>query len=135
MVPGNQKMIRVWGGGIYENYAFYDACDELGVLVWQDFMFACGNYPCHPELLDTIAAEAVCNVRRIRHHPSIVIFAGNNEDYHVQESNGLTYNFADKDDKNWLSRTSRRVIFMRNCFPGWLLPGPFYSLPSGLTMG
>ncbi|KAK9233730.1 glycoside hydrolase superfamily [Lipomyces kononenkoae] len=102
MVLGNQKMIRVWGGGIYEDDAFYEACDELGVLVWQDFMFACGNYPCHPELLETIAAEAVCNVRRIRNHPSVVIFAGNNEDYQVQESNGLTYNFADKDEKNWL---------------------------------
>ncbi|KAK9320230.1 glycoside hydrolase superfamily [Lipomyces orientalis] len=102
LVTGNQKMVRVWGGGVYEHEAFYDACDELGVLVWQDFMFACGNYPCYPEMLDTVAAEAVCNVRRLRHHPSLVIFAGNNEDYQVQESNGLTYDFADKNEKHWL---------------------------------
>ncbi|KAK9350739.1 beta-mannosidase [Lipomyces doorenjongii] len=102
MVPGNQKMIRVWGGGIYEEDAFYDACDELGILVWQDFMFACGNYPCFPEMLKNVEAEALCNLRRLRHHPSIVIFAGNNEDYQVQESNGLTYDFSDKNEKNWL---------------------------------
>ncbi|KAK9481830.1 glycoside hydrolase superfamily [Lipomyces starkeyi] len=124
MVPGNQKMIRVWGGGIYENDVFYEACDELGVLVWQDFMFACGNYPCYPELLETIAAEAVCNVRRIRHHPSIVIFAGNNEDYQVQESNGLTYNFTDKDEKNWLKTDFPARYIYEKLLPVLLLPRP-----------
>ncbi|KIV96985.1 hypothetical protein PV10_00795 [Exophiala mesophila] len=102
MVPANQKMIRVWGGGIYEDDAFYEACDELGILVWQDFMFGCGNYPCFPAMLDSIEAEAVANVRRIRHHPSLVIFAGNNEDYQVAESAHLTYDYEDKDEQNWL---------------------------------
>jgi beta-mannosidase len=64
---------------------FYDLCDELGILVWQDFMFGCGNYPAFPEILASIKDEAVANLKRIRHHPSIVIFAGNNEDYQVQE--------------------------------------------------
>ncbi|KIX02988.1 uncharacterized protein Z518_06538 [Rhinocladiella mackenziei CBS 650.93] len=103
MVPANQKMIRVWGGGIYENDAFYDACDELGILVWQDFMFGCGNYPCFPAILESIEAEAVANVRRIRHHPCIAIFAGNNEDYQVQESAHLTYDYEDKNEKHWLA--------------------------------
>lgn len=102
MVPANQKMIRVWGGGIYEDDAFYDACDELGILVWQDFMFGCGNYPAFDSILGSITAEAIANVRRIRHHPSIVIFAGNNEDYQVQEQYGLHYNYSDKNSKNWL---------------------------------
>ncbi|ERF71787.1 Beta-mannosidase B [Endocarpon pusillum Z07020] len=102
MVPANQKMIRVWGGGIYEHDSFYSACDELGILVWQDFMFACGNYPCFSTFLDSVHQEAMQNVRRLRHHPSVVIFAGNNEDYQVAESAGLTYDYADKDPEHWL---------------------------------
>jgi beta-galactosidase/beta-glucuronidase len=93
---------RIWGGGIYEEDIFYDICDELGILVWQDFMYGCGNYPTFPELLQSMRVEATANVRRIRHHPSIVIFAGNNEDYQVQESCGLTYNYEDKDPESWL---------------------------------
>ncbi|RMD41846.1 hypothetical protein DV735_g3268, partial [Chaetothyriales sp. CBS 134920] len=91
MVPANQKMIRVWGGGIYESDDFYDACDELGILVWQDFMFACGNYPVWPEMLKSVEAEAIANVRRIRHHPSLAVLVGNNEDYQVRESANLDY--------------------------------------------
>lgn len=102
MVDGYQVMIRIWGGGIWEEDIFYDLCDEFGVLVWQDFMFGCGNYPTFPEILDSIRKECVANVSRIRHHPSIVIYAGNNEDYQVQESFGLTYDYEDKDAQNWL---------------------------------
>jgi beta-mannosidase len=102
MVPANEKMIRVWGGGIYEDDAFYNACDELGILVWQDFMFGCGNYPAYPSMLESVKKEAIANVKRIRHHPSLVILAGNNEDYQVQESLGLEYNYEDKNEVNWL---------------------------------
>lgn len=93
---------RIWGGGIWEEDIFYDICDELGVLVWQDFMFGCGNYPAFPEILRSIKDECVANVGRLRHHPSIIIYAGNNEDYQVQESFGLTYDYKDKDPENWL---------------------------------
>lgn len=96
------NLFRVWGGGIYEDAAFYEACDELGVLVWQDFMFGCGNYPTWPSLLESIREEAIYNVQRLRHHPSIVIWVGNNEDYQVQESEGLTYNYEDKNPESWL---------------------------------
>ncbi|KAK0735073.1 glycoside hydrolase superfamily [Lasiosphaeria miniovina] len=102
VADGNQFMIRVWGGGIYEEQAFYDACDEHGVLVWQDFMFGCGNYPAWPALLQSVDREARANVRLLRHHPSVVIWAGNNEDYQYQESEGLTYDFANKDAESWL---------------------------------
>lgn len=102
VADGNQLMIRVWGGGIYEDQAFYDACDEYGVLVWQDFMFGCGNYPAHPEILKSIKREAEENVKLLRHHPSIVIWAGNNEDYQYQESSGLTYDYDNKDAESWL---------------------------------
>ncbi len=85
----NMLMLRVWGGGIYEQDAFYDACDELGVLVWQDFMFACGIYPAHGAFLDSVRTEASANVRRLRHHPSLAIWCGNNEDYQIAHSQGL----------------------------------------------
>jgi beta-mannosidase len=102
VADGNQFMIRVWGGGIFEEQAFYDACDELGVLVWQDFMFSCGNYPAFPEFLDLVKREAEDNVKLLRHHPSIVIWAGNNEDYQYREGENLTYDFENKDGKSWL---------------------------------
>jgi beta-mannosidase len=93
---------RIWGGGIWEEDVFYDLCDELGILVWQDFMYGCGNYPAFPELLKSMEEEATANLRRIRHHPSVVILAGNNEDYQVQEQFGLTYNYEDKTPESWL---------------------------------
>ncbi|KAF3931771.1 Beta-mannosidase [Dactylella cylindrospora] len=102
MVHGNQAMIRVWGGGIFEEDIFYDLCDELGILVWQDFLFGCGNYPAFPDILESIKIESRQNVIRLRHHPSIVIYAGNNEDYQLQESFGLTYDYEDKNPDNWL---------------------------------
>ncbi|WVQ80709.1 hypothetical protein IAT38_002814 [Cryptococcus sp. DSM 104549] len=86
LAEGNQNMLRVWGGGVYEHEALYNACDELGVLVWQDFMFGCGIYPSYPALNDSIEKEAEQAVKRLRNHPSVVIFAGNNEDYQVAES-------------------------------------------------
>ena len=102
VADGNQFMIRVWGGGIFEEQAFYDACDELGILVWQDFLFGCGNYPAFPEFLALVKTEAEENVKLLRHHPSIVIWAGNNEDYQYQESEKLTYDPENKDAESWL---------------------------------
>ncbi|KAI9102683.1 glycoside hydrolase family 2 protein [Phlyctochytrium arcticum] len=102
VAEGNQFMLRVWGGGIYEQEDFYDACDEYGILVWQDFMFGCGNYPTWPAMLQSIETETQENVKRLRHHPCIVIWAGNNEDYQYQETAGLTYDYEDKNPDNWL---------------------------------
>jgi beta-mannosidase len=76
----NMNMLRVWGGGIYEHDAFYDRCDELGICVWQDFMFACSTYPTFDaEFMASVEAEAVDNVRRLRHHASLALWCGNNE--------------------------------------------------------
>lgn len=109
---GNQLMIRVWGGGIYEEQAFYDACDEMGILVWHDFMFGCGNYPAHPEFLASVEREARENVKRLRHHPSIVVWAGNNEDYQYAESERLNYDPDDMNPENWLkSEFPARYIY------------------------
>src|SRR5258705_13070598 len=75
----NMNMVRVWGGGIYERNDFYDRCDEMGILVWQDFMFGCSLYPGDQAFLDNVRQEAIDNVKRLRNHPSIVIWVGNNE--------------------------------------------------------
>ena len=75
----NMNCVRVWGGGYYPEDAFYDICDELGLLVWQDFMFACAVYNLTDEFEANITAEFVDNVRRLRHHPSLALWCGNNE--------------------------------------------------------
>ena len=75
----NMNMVRVWGGGIYEDDYYYDLADEMGMLVWQDFMFACSMYPGDKAFLDNVRHEAIDNVKRLRNHPTIVIWVGNNE--------------------------------------------------------
>lgn len=95
MVDGNQNMVRVWGGGVYEFDYFYDICDELGLLVWQDFMFGCGQYPANEALLKSVQVEAEQAVEQLRNHASLAIFAGNNEDYQLIESMGITVDYED----------------------------------------
>ena len=79
VVDANMNMLRVWGGGIYENDIFYDLCDEKGILVWQDFMFACAMYPGDQDFLENVQEEATQNVKRLRNHASIALWCGNNE--------------------------------------------------------
>lgn len=78
-VDANMNMIRVWGGGFYEHDWFYDLCDRLGLMVWQDFQFACNLYPSTPEFLDDVAEEVDYQTRRLVSHPSIVLWCGDNE--------------------------------------------------------
>lgn len=74
------NLIRIWGGGIYEIDAFYDLCDEMGFVVWQDFMFACSGYPLdEPDFLANVCEEALQQVRRLGHHACIGLWNGNNE--------------------------------------------------------
>lgn len=79
-VAAHMNMIRVWGGGLYESDWFYEECDRLGILVWQDFMFSCSMYPAAPWFLDQVAAEVEYQVKRLKNHPSLALFCGNNED-------------------------------------------------------
>jgi beta-mannosidase len=76
----HQNMLRCWGGGYYESEAFYDLCDRYGLLVWQDFMFACAAYPLHEEaFVAGIRPEVVEQVRRLRHRACLALWCGNNE--------------------------------------------------------
>ncbi|MDE5618190.1 MAG: glycoside hydrolase family 2 protein, partial [Clostridia bacterium] len=80
MCDANMNCVRVWGGGRYEKEEFYDICDRLGILVWQDFMFACQPYPFYnDELLSEIIKEVECNVKRLRHRACLALWCGNNE--------------------------------------------------------
>lgn len=78
-VEANVNMLRVWGGGVYEDNIFYDLCDRLGIMVWQDFMYACSAYPEEDWFLKEAEREAEEVVRRLRRHPCIVVWCGNNE--------------------------------------------------------
>lgn len=78
-VEANMNMIRVWGGGFYEADWFYDLCDRLGLLVWQDFMFACNLYPCTDDFLENVEREVTYQVKRLSSHPSIALWCGDNE--------------------------------------------------------
>ena len=76
----NMNMIRVWGGGLYEKDIFYELCDQKGILIWQDCMFACSLYPSTNQFLDSVEKEITCQVRRLQYHPSLALWCGNNED-------------------------------------------------------
>uniref|UniRef100_A0A8D1WIM2 Beta-mannosidase n=1 Tax=Sus scrofa TaxID=9823 RepID=A0A8D1WIM2_PIG len=99
VVDANMNTLRVWGGGIYEQDEFYELCDELGIMVWQDFMFACALYPTDGDFLNSVRAEVTYQIRRLKSHPSIITWSGNNENeaalmmnwYNVQPSDLPTY--------------------------------------------
>jgi beta-mannosidase len=92
----NFNMLRVWGGGIYENDEFYRLCDSLGIMVWQDFMFACAFYPGDDKFIENVKQEIKYQVNRLYNHPSIVLWCGNNEisnawfDWGYQQQFGLS---------------------------------------------
>ena len=79
MKEANMNMVRIWGGGTYEDDRFYDLADETGILVWQDFMFACTSYPSDPTFLKRVEEEAEYNIKRLRNHASLAMWCGNNE--------------------------------------------------------
>lgn len=80
------NMLRVWGGGLYESDEFYDQCDELGLLVWQDFPFACAYYPDNGQYAEAVGQEASVNIRRLRNHASLALWCGNNENQQMYQS-------------------------------------------------
>ena len=93
----NMNMLRVWGGGYYESEAFYKACDELGILVWQDFPFACSEVPELPWFVSELKAEAEKAVRRLRRHVSLALWCGGNENHQARYEGW----FGDTQAKKW----------------------------------
>jgi beta-mannosidase len=93
-IEANYNTIRVWGGGIYPPDYFYELCDQYGLIVWQDFMFACAVYPADDDFKKNIAQEVADNVKRIRHHASLALWCGNNE----METGFIHWNFQPKRD-------------------------------------
>ncbi|NWV80789.1 MANBA mannosidase, partial [Dasyornis broadbenti] len=91
----NMNALRVWGGGVYEQDEFYDICDELGIMIWQDFMFACALYPTDQNYLESVRAEVSHQVRRLKSHPSIILWSGNNENEAAIASNWFSIPYAD----------------------------------------
>lgn len=95
----NHNCIRVWGGGNYPYDAFWDACDELGLMVWEDFMFACAVYNLTEEFEENITAEFIDNIKRIRHHASLGLWCGNNEmEMFVLQGEGWVNKHSQKSD-------------------------------------
>ncbi len=101
----NMNMLRVWGGGAYADEEFYNDCDKAGILIWQDFMFACAMYPGNVEFLDNVKKEAAEHVKNLRNHPCLALWCGNNEideGWHNWEWQ-KQYNYSKTDSANiWL---------------------------------
>jgi beta-mannosidase len=95
----NMNMLRVWGGGIYEDEEFYEQCDANGILVWQDFMFACAMYPWDKDFLTKVNEEAEYNTKRLRNHPSVAMWCGNNEIDEGWKNWGWQNNYSEEQKK------------------------------------
>ncbi len=131
-VDANMNMLRVWGGGIYEDDRFYDLADELGLLVWQDFMFACSMYPGDEAFVANVRQEAIENVRRLRNHPSLTLWAGNNENEAAWKQWGWQTKFAlNKKAQDRIWADYKRMF--NDVLPGVIAaedPGRFYTRSS-----
>ncbi|MBC7776743.1 MAG: glycoside hydrolase family 2 protein [Phycisphaerae bacterium] len=95
VVAANMNMLRVWGGGIYEDDTFYQLCDARGIMVWQDFMYACALYPGNGRFLKTAAFEALEQIERLRQHPCISLWCGNNENDEAWNNWGWQMQFTE----------------------------------------
>lgn len=125
----HQNMLRVWGGGYYEDETFYDLCDRYGILVWQDFMFACAIYPLDdPAFVENVRHEVIYNVRRLRHRACLALWCGNNE----MEAGWVNWSWS-RPDTIGLKEADMRFFY--KTLPGWVTaedPDHFYwpSSPS-----
>ncbi|MCK5146900.1 glycoside hydrolase family 2 protein [bacterium] len=132
----NMNMLRVWGGGVYESDLFYDLCDEQGLLIWQDFMFACTMYPGDDAFISNVEHEAIDNIKRLRHHPCVALWCGNNE---VDEA---FHNWGWQNSLKWSKKHIAEVwsaydTLFHSVLPGAvedLHPGAFYW-PSSPKIG
>ncbi|ELK06379.1 beta-mannosidase isoform X1 [Pteropus alecto] len=146
VVDANMNTLRVWGGGIYEQDEFYELCDELGIMVWQDFMFACALYPTDESFMDSVSAEVAYQVKRLKSHPSIITWSGNNENEAALMMNWYNIDVSHLDiyikdyvrlyvenirkivlavDKTHPFITSSPTNGLKSIREGWLSPNPY----------
>ncbi|MFC3120599.1 beta-mannosidase [Agaribacter flavus] len=111
VLAANMNMLRVWGGGIYEDDYFYELADKHGILVWQDFMFACTLYPADKAFLNNVKDEVICNIKRLRSHPCIALWCGNNEIAMGIECWGWQENFGYSDTQYAKLKQDYEVLF------------------------
>ncbi|NLA59113.1 MAG: glycoside hydrolase family 2 [Firmicutes bacterium] len=104
------NMLRIWGGGVYEDDLLYDLCDEKGIMIWQDFAFACAMFPQKDEFFEQVRAEAQDFIERVRNHPSLVVYCGDNEIDMLLVQDGLQAEY---------NRISREILpeMVRRCDP------------------
>ncbi|WP_353196090.1 sugar-binding domain-containing protein [Parapedobacter defluvii] len=126
MVEANCNMVRCWGGNVYEDHRFFDLCDENGIMVWQDFAMGCTFYPQRDDFARMIEEEATAVVTKLRNHPSLVLWAGNNEDDVALRWTLINFNIDPNRD-----RVSRevlpRVIYEMDPTRPFLPSSPYYS--------
>ena len=124
--------VRCWGGNVYESDRFFELCDENGIMVWQDFAMACGVYPQEPEFYKMISAEVKATVKRLRNHPSIILWAGDNEcDYSYMYGSGMTLD----PNKNVITRRVIPEILDAEDFSRPYLPSSPYIDEEGFKSG
>ena len=123
----NCNMVRVWGGGVYEPDRFFDWCDRKGVLVWQDFMFACSVYPQDDDFADKVRAEVLDVVLRMRNHPSLAIWCGNNENDRAFAWRTAGEYLRDPNDDRISRQVIPSVLFDRDVSRPYLPSSPYYS--------
>jgi beta-mannosidase len=113
-VKAHNNMLRVWGGGIYERENFYRMCDELGLLIWQDFMFACNLYPTSEKFLESVRLEARHQVRRLQHHACLAMWCGNNEN---EQALGWHQNALAKAGRDRTSVAEYDQLYVQTIYP------------------
>ena len=128
----HQNMLRIWGGGFYEDECFYDLCDRYGILLWHDFMFACFIYPHdEAEFVENIRLEVVDNVRRLRHRACLALWCGNNE----MEQGWADWGWTRPDDPLRVLERKAYEVFFYHTLPAWVaeLDADHYYWPSSAS--
>ncbi|XP_076830556.1 beta-mannosidase [Brachyhypopomus gauderio] len=131
----NMNVLRVWGGGVYEQDLFYSLCDQLGIMVWQDFMFACALYPVEQDFIQSVQEEVTQQVRRLKSHPSVVIWSGNNENEAAIATNWFFIPLAEKpryvkDYVHLYVENIREIILQEDSTRPFLVSSPTNGLDS-----
>ncbi|KAI7805656.1 beta-mannosidase isoform X1 [Triplophysa rosa] len=131
----NMNALRVWGGGVYEQDVFYTLCDMYGIMIWQDFMFACALYPTEKEFIQTVRTEVTQQVQRLKSHPSIIIWSGNNENEAAIATNWFNITVAErplyvKDYVNLYVDNIRDIVLQEDSTRPFIVSSPTNGIES-----